>query len=202
MSDAAGNASSDLIARLRQEIAAESEEEVVGIDDVDAAARLPIGVHVSASVMAAVDQLMESDTTPLAVASRQSLLDAVTRSLVANQIWSGPLEPILYELRVATGVDRDELAGQTGIPSDELNKLERGQVRISSRTAAEIVAWIKGVNAPPRASASALARSLGVPPVAPVFAGVGDQADKGKDEELLREVRELLGVAEDPASSE
>jgi hypothetical protein len=202
MSDATRNASSDLIARLRQEIAAEAADEVGGIDDIDALAGLSTGVHVSASVMAAVDQLVESDATPLAVASRQSLLDAITRSLVANQIWSGPLEPILYELRVATGVDRDELATQTGIPSDELNKLERGQVRISSRTAAEIVAWIKGVNAPARASADALARSLGVPPVAPAFAGVRDQADQGEDEEFLREVRELLGLSEDPASSE
>lgn len=202
MSESPETYRADLIARLRDEINAESTETVPGMDPVaenldGSPAPAPFGPM----ILAAVDELLGRDAVPLSVPARQAMLAAVSSALDARRVWSGPLEPLLYELRVAESVGRDDVAARAGIPSDELHQLETGRVRLSDRRAEEIVAWIHAVKAPAQAAANALALSLGLRPVGATFAGLAASKEYKKDEDFWREVCKLLGVPSDPASS-
>jgi hypothetical protein len=186
----------DLIARLRDEINAESTETVPGIDPVaenleGSPALAPFGPI----ILATVDELLGRDAVPLSVPARQAMLAAVSSALDARRVWSGPLEPLLYELRVAASVGRDDVAARAGIPSEELQQLETGRVRLSDRQPKEIVAWIKAVKAPAQAAADALAMSLGLRPVGSTFAGLADSKEYKEDENFWLEVCKLLGLS-------
>jgi hypothetical protein len=202
MTDSPDGYRADLIARLRDEINAESMDAVTDVDPIaESLEGLQMPAPFDPMILATVDDLIGREAVLLSVPARQAMLAAVSSALEARRIWAGPLEPLLYELRVAERVARDEVATLAGIPSDEFHQLETGRLRLSDREPNEIVAWINAVKAPAQAAANALALSLGLRSAGAAYAGLSDAKEYKKDEDFWREVCRLLEVPSDPEAS-